>query len=143
MKRTTLYLVSLLAACLLIFGMGAAGDSNFTNLVTTGDITTVGNVTVGSILVTAKRTALTVTDAAAFAPTGTFQPITAAGAVTPTITVPASGTIIVLVNTSSNSILLADSGTLKLSSAYTMGQYDTLTVISDGTNLYEIARSNN
>lgn len=91
------------------------------------------------------QTALTVTDGTAFTPTGTYQPITAAGAVTPTVSTTgfSAGDLLVLINTGSNAITLADSGTAKLASAAALGQYDSITLIFDGTNWIEFSRSNN
>ena len=90
------------------------------------------------------QTAITVTDGAAFTPTGTYQGIQAAGEVTPTITAGApAGDLAVLINTSAQTINLADSGTLKLTAAYAMGQYDALVLWSEGTNWIEISRANN
>jgi hypothetical protein len=59
------------------------------------------------------------------------------------MTVPTAGTIVRLVNTSNTTINMADSDNVKLSAAWAAGQYDTLTLASDGTYLLEMARSNN
>ena len=63
-----------------------------------------------------QATALTVTDGTAFSPTNTYQQITAAGTVTPTVSTTGftTGHVLVLVNSGSNTINLADSGTAKL-----------------------------
>lgn len=112
--------------------------------VTAGGLTlSDGDLAVADDLVLTAQTEISVTNGAAFAPTGSYQPIAAAGEVTPTITVPAAGTVFTIVNTEAQTINLADSGTAKLSAAFAMGQYDSLTLISDGTNVIEIARSNN
>jgi hypothetical protein len=113
--------------------------------VTAGGITvTDGDVVVADDLRATAQTSITVTNAAAFTPTGTYQPITAAGEVTPTITAGATaGDILVLINTSAQIINLADSGTLKLTAAGALNQFDTLTLWSDGTNWIEISRADN
>lgn len=145
--RNALLITCLLAGLMMVPQMRTAvasdGDSNFTNVVATGDITASDDLTVGGDQISSKQDAITVTDGAAFAPTGKFQPITAAGAVTPTITVKAAGFDLVLFNSGTNAILIVDTGTTKLSSSYTMGQYDSLHLVSDGTNWIEIGRSNN
>jgi hypothetical protein len=90
------------------------------------------------------QTAITVTNGAAFTPTGTYQPIQAAEEVTPTLTAGATaGDLLVLINTSDTTINLADGGTLMLTAAGALGQYDSLTLWSDGTNWIEIGRANN
>jgi hypothetical protein len=93
----------------------------------------------------AQGTALTVTDGAAFSPVNTYCQITAAGTVTPTISTTGytAGDVFWLVNSGSNTINLADSGTAKLSAAWAAGQYDVLVVQFDGTNWIEISRSDN
>ena len=89
-------------------------------------------------------TTITVTNGAAFTPTGTYQPITAAGEVTPTITVNAdAGTWVLIENAGTNTINLADSGTTKLTAAFAMNADDTLLLVSDGTNWNEVSRAAN
>jgi len=112
---------------------------------TSGDLTMAdGDLTVADDLTFAAQTSITVTNGAAFTVTGSYQPISAAGEVTPTITAGATaGDLVVLVNTSAQTINLADSGTLMLTAAAALGQYDTLTLMSDGTNWLELSRADN
>lgn len=86
---------------------------------------------------------VTVLDATPFAIGGTFQPITAAGAVAPTITIPAAGVVACIYNTSANTITIADSGNQVLTASAVLGQYDMLCGYSDGTRFIEFARANN
>ena len=109
-----------------------------------GNISSTGEFLIGTIANFAKASAATVTDGAAFTPTHTYQQITAAGEVTPTVTAGATaGDLLCLINSGSNTINLADSGTAVLSAAWAAGQYDVLCLISDGTNWIEISRSDN
>lgn len=112
-------------------------------LAVTGDVVTEADVSVGDKLNMVAQTGIVVTNGAAFAPTGTYQPISAAGEVTPTVTVGEEGDIVVLINTSAQTINIADTGTTKLTAAAALGQYDTLTLISDGTNWIELSRTDN
>jgi len=106
--------------------------------------TNLDELQLSTILNLTAQTALTVTDGTAFTPTGTYQPISAAGEVTPTITAGfTAGDLLVLINTSAQTINIADSGTAKLTAAFAMGQYDSLTLWSDGTNWIEVSRANN
>jgi hypothetical protein len=91
------------------------------------------------------QTAITVTDGGVLTATGTYQPIQAAGEVTPTLetSTASAGDVLTIINTSNQTINLADSGTAKLSAAFAMGQYDSLALWFDGTNWIEISRSNN
>ena len=90
------------------------------------------------------QTSITVTNASTLSPTGTYQPVTASGTVTLTsITIDTQGTVLLVYNTSSGSVIVPDSGILKLGGARTLGQNDVLYLFSDGTNWVEIALGNN
>jgi len=102
-----------------------------------------GNAVVADHLRVTAQTAITVTNGAAFAPTGTYQRIQAAGTVTPTITAGTAGDLLVLINTSAQTINIADTSIQMLSAAWAGGQYDVLVLWCDGTNWIEISRSNN
>ncbi len=88
---------------------------------------------------------LTVTDGAVFAPTGSYQPLSAAAPVTPTVytATAVAGSVLLLVNTGTNAITIQDTATQALAGDFSMGQYDTLLLIFDGTRWIERARSNN
>ena len=121
------------------------GASTVGGLVITAGGATIsdGDVVIADDVRVTAQTAITVTNAGAFAPTGTYQPIQAAGEVTPTITVGTAGDLLVLINTSAQTINIADTGIQMLSAAWAGGQYDTLTLWCDGTNWIELSRSNN
>ena len=112
--------------------------------VTAGGISiTDGDMVVADDLRVTAQTSITVTNGAAFTATGTYQPITAAGTVTPTLTVGTAGDVVVLINTSAQTINIADSGTMMLNVAVALGQYDTLMLWCDGTNWLQIATADN
>jgi len=113
-------------------------------VVTAGGLTiTDGDAVVADDLRVTVQTAITVTNATPFAATGTYQSIQAAGEVTPTITAGTAGDLLVLINTSAQTINIADTGIQMLSAAWAGGQYDTLTLWCDGTNWLELSRSDN
>jgi hypothetical protein len=135
---------------------GSAGYYDFATMVRfQKDMRVVGNATILGDLtvredVAAKRfratrqTTATVTPNSTIPSNGTFQPLTAAAAVgTSSVTTGTIGDLLILYNTVTNTITLTDTGTLKLASNAALGQYDTLTLVSDGTNWLEIGRSNN
>lgn len=105
-----------------------------------------GNLFTAGLLRTGAGTTITVTAASAITPTASYQPITAAGAITDA-TLPTSGFLagqrVTFVNSGSNSITILDSGTSKLAGNAALGQYDSLTVLFDGTNWIETNRSDN
>ncbi len=91
-------------------------------------------------------TTITATDAATITLSAAFQPLVAAGTVTPVLAAPSTaGQRVTLINTSAQTINLADSGTARLSAAWAAGQYDTLTLMAppDLAAWVEVARSNN
>jgi hypothetical protein len=109
-----------------------------------------GDLTVADDLIVAAQTALTVTDGSPITPTGSLQLLTAAGEVTPTVAILdadgvtfTTGTMLWLVNTANQTINLADGGNVKLTAAGAMGQYDTLSLVFDGTYWLEVARADN
>ncbi|MCC6457271.1 MAG: hypothetical protein IT328_20120 [Caldilineaceae bacterium] len=88
--------------------------------------------------------AVTLTNGATLTPTGSYQPVTAAGAVGfGAIVADAPGTLLLLTNVSANTITVSDTGTLKLGGNRALGQYDTLWLVSDGTNWLELGYVNN
>ena len=89
------------------------------------------------------QTTLTVTDTDAIDPYGTFQPLTAVGTSTCSITIGSGGDFLYLVNTSAQSIIITDQTTVALAGNCTLGQYDSLYLICDGTRWVELGRSNN
>lgn len=102
-----------------------------------------GDAVVADDLRVSAQTSITVTNGNPFTPTGTYQPITAAGEVTPTVAIGTAGDVVVLINTSAQTINIADSGTMMLNTAVALGQYDVLVLWCDGTNWLQIATANN
>jgi hypothetical protein len=121
----------------------------------TGNVTTGADVTVGDDLTVAddlaaadhiatQATAQTITAGGTITPTGMYHQITAAAARgTSSISGKSAGRLLVLINVGSNTITLTDTGTLKLSANAALGQYDSISLISDGTNWIELAKANN
>lgn len=90
------------------------------------------------------QTAITVSNNSSITPTGMYQPLTAVAAVgTSSIAAQAAGTVVVFQNVNTNAITLTDTGTLRLAGNAALGQHDTLTLLSDGTNWIEVSRSDN
>lgn len=108
-------------------------------------VTASGNVTVGDDLFVAQQTAQTITAGGTITPTGTYHQITAAAArgTSSVAGVSTAGRVVVLVNVGSNTITLTDTGTLKLTGNIALGQYDSLGLISDGTNWIQLSTANN
>lgn len=113
------------------------------DLTVTDDATVGGDTTLSGLFKLGSATSVTVTNGAAFAIAGAWQPITAAGAVTPTITIPAAGVSACIVNNSAQTVLIVDTGNQVLTANFSMGQYDVLCGHSDGTRFIETSRANN
>jgi hypothetical protein len=109
------------------------------------DLTAGDNVTVGNFLYLTAGTAISLTNGGIVTATNTYQPIDAAPSSTVTVTVAAgsSGQLLRLINRGTGTIVVADASTMVLASTYSMGQYDSLLLMSDGTNWIEMGRSNN
>jgi hypothetical protein len=133
-----------------------SGVSNFTHLVTTGYqqsgtymlagsyVQSGSYVKVGTFLRMTPATSITVTTDSLITPLGSYQPLTSGGTVqTASIAAGTAGDVLTLINTTNTSIVFTDTGTLKLGGNRTLGQYDSLMLVSDGTNWVERAFANN
>lgn len=92
------------------------------------------------------RDAISLTMNASLNPTGSFQQVESAGAVSvsgASITVKPAGTILVLANIGANTITFTETGTLISAGNIALGANDSATLISDGTNWRQIGASNN
>ena len=110
--------------------------------VTAGDVTLAdGDLTLSDNLYLMAQPVITVTTF--FTPTGRYQPVTATAARGVTVTVGAEGMVVTITNVGTNTITITDTGTLIMAGNLALGQYDNLTLRSDGTRWIELGRSNN
>ena len=122
------------------------GASTLTGAVTMAGAATVGtSLGVGTSIDFGDQSAVTVTNGGTIAVTDDFVPLTAAGSVgTGTITGCSTlGKVSLLYNTANQTITISDTGTLKLSGNAALGQYDTLSLMGDGSNCIEFAQADN
>jgi len=132
-------LLTILMAVMLLFINPAPSDAQ------TG-VARFSTMSVGSFYRAVPRTAITITTNGWLTSTGTYQRITAAGTVATSgakIAVKPAGTILILVNSGSNSITFTETGTLISAGNIVLAAGDSATLISDGTSYYEIGASNN
>ena len=111
-----------------------------------GGVTTFASMKLQNYLRLQPRTAITISMNGWLTATGSYQQITAAGTVATSgarIAVKPSGTVLTLVNTANQSITFTETGTLKSAGNLVLGQYDAVTLYSDGTNWVEVSASNN
>lgn len=109
-------------------------------------VTYFGSVRVGAFYRAYPRTAITITNGGLLTPTGTFQRVTSAGNVGMSganIAVKQAGTILTLLNVGSNTVTFTETGTLKSAGNIALGPLDAATLMSDGTNWYQVSSSNN
>lgn len=129
--------------------LGVTGATTMAALNATGNATFGGTLAVTGAAAFATKvnivpqTAITVTNAAVFTPTGSLQLIQAAGGVSPVLASGSSGQVVTLLNISNQTITIADTTGQLLSAAGALGQWDTLTLVWYGTSWIELARSNN
>ncbi len=118
----------------------AVGDLS----VSTGDATFAGLVQVGTILNLVPGTPIEALAAGSIDVVSSMQPITSTGNVgLSDITVTTAGDILLLTNTTNTTITITDTGVIMLSGNCALTQYDTLLMVSDGTNWLEISCNNN
>jgi hypothetical protein len=109
-----------------------------------GSITHTGSLNVGTWGQFAVQSSVYLTMDTPITPTGTYQPITATAYVsTSQVVTGTAGQLLILTNISANNVGITDTGILKLSGDTALGQYDTLTLISDGANWIELAQTDN
>lgn len=125
-------------------GAAVGGDLTVGGATTLGGAAAVsGALTAGGAVRLGAGDVLTVTNGGPLTAVRAFQQVTAGSAAGMTLTVLPTGTLLVLVNMGSNAVTITDTGTTMLAGNVALGQYDSLTVISDGTNMVELARANN
>lgn len=108
------------------------------------DVSVSGNATVAGLVVTSKQAYAPAVNFSLL-PTASYIEVTAAitaGGVLSTTGI-AEGTVVNIVNVGSNTVTFTDTSTTMLSGNAALGQYDTLTVVFDGTNWLETAQANN
>lgn len=92
------------------------------------------------------RTAITVTNGGAIDATGTYQRLTAAAAVGTSgdaVVVEPAGTLLILVNSGAQTITITETANIKSAGNIVLGTLDSATLVSDGSDWYQIAGSNN
>ncbi len=125
------------------------GTTETVGLVVTGNGDVTGNFEVTDHLLTQAEfymippASVTVTDGGTINPTAAVVELTAAGAVGAQMDAAGDGEFVILINTANQTITITDTGSAKLAGDYSMGQYDTLTLIGQGVLWHEVSRSNN
>jgi hypothetical protein len=143
MKRI-LWTALLIFALAVTPALAQSGVSNFTNVATSGYVQSGTYQSVGTFQRLIPASTVVVTTDGTITPAGSYQPISSAGNVqTASIAAGTAGDILYLINTSNTTITITDTGTLKLGGNRALGQYDTLTLMSDGTNWVERSYTNN
>lgn len=123
--------------------LNVVGTTTLTGDVTMGDdLIVTDNVSVDGLVLTA-ATLISLTNGSTLTPVSSFHRIGSPGTVYVTLGVCPAGLVTTLENAINATINLTDTGTSKLTGNFAMGQYDTLTLLGDGTNCYELARANN
>lgn len=111
-----------------------------------GGVTGFANLRISNFYRAQPRASITITNGATLNATGTFQRITSVGAAGTSgaaITVKPAGTILILLNVGANTITFTETGTLKSAGNIALGALDSAALVSDGTNWYQWAASNN
>ena len=123
------------------------GNLSGATVAATGAVSATGNIGVGAFIVQTKQGTVTVTAGGVITPTGTYQPITAGGAVSTTLVTTktlSTGTVVRLINVGSQAITLgnyktANYDTMRLNADLVLGQYDSAALQFDGTYWVQIS----
>lgn len=112
-----------------------------------GGVTTFSNLRINGFYRAQPRTAIVVTMNGTVNSTGTNQVLSVAFPAKATsganITIKPAGTILILTNISTNTVTFTETGTLISAGNLVLGQYDSATLLSDGTNWKQISAANN
>jgi len=122
-------------------GLAVTGDQTLT-----GALGVTGNTTLAGELKFTASSVITVTANSTITTAGyTVVPLAAAGTVgTGTVTgCQTAGKLTVLRNTSAQTITITDTSTIMLGGNAALAQYDTLTLLGDGTNCLQISKADN
>lgn len=106
----------------------------------------VGATELGAGLAFTPQSATTVTNGGSITPAGVYVPLTSSGNVGTSSVVTTSATagdIAIFVNTANTTITISDTTPLRLTGNIALGQYDTLTLLFDGSTWNQLATSNN
>jgi hypothetical protein len=122
-------------------GLTVTGDTSLGDTDIIGTLTA-DNVAGGALSIT-PTDAISVTAAMVITPTASYHPLESAGAVGATLGVCDEGLVTTFVNTVNQTITITETATAKMAGNFAMGQFDTLTLVGDGTFCYELSRSNN
>lgn len=122
----------------------SAGDVAVTEGVTAADVTVADDLTTADLYLT-RQSSQTITFGGTITPTGAYHQITAAAArgTSSVAGVSTAGRVVTIVNAGSQTITLTDTGTLKLAGNAALGQYDSITLLSDGTNWIQVSKADN
>ena len=122
-------------------GLSVTGDQTLT-----GAFGVAGAATLAGELKFTAPSAITVTAGSTIATAGyTVVPIAASGTVgTSAVTgCTTAGKVTILRNTTNQTITITDTSTIMLGGNAALGQYDTLTMLGDGTNCLQISKADN
>lgn len=140
------FFLTLLLSFALLFGtLVSLGDGKVSGQ---SGVTTFSNLRVNQFYRTQPRTVVLVSMNGSINATGGYQPIS--GTMTTTVNVSAdnftvepAGTIVTLINTGAQSIVITETANMKSAGNLTLGQYDSASFFSDGSDWFQISASNN
>lgn len=132
----------ILVGCMLVsIVSSSSAQVNVTNF---DNVRADGFVRVDRFLRLSPNTPIAVTQGMTITPRGSYQPLQAGSAVSTGAIMPGNaGDVLYLVNVSTGTITISDTGKLKLGGTRALGQFDSLTLISDGDNWIEQSFANN
>jgi hypothetical protein len=112
-------------------------------LAVTGNADVGGNVSIDNLIAFGNAGNVTVTPGAVLTPANTLTFVTAAGAAGVGMGLGSTGQIVSVINMGTNAVTISDTVNSALSGDIALGQYDTLTMVFDGTRWIQLATANN
>lgn len=110
------------------------------------DITVADDATIAGVVINTPGATQVIAQDTVINADYSYQPISSTGTVSTSVIATSTalaGQWLTLVNVANTSIVLTDTGVLKLSGNLTLGQYDSVRLVFDGTNWIQVSTSNN
>lgn len=127
-----------------VFSVANGGAVTGTGALSVASLDTTAGATFSTWIGFDKQTALPVTFDTEISPVGTYTQLSATEAVgTGSITAGTAGQLLILTNISAHAITITDTATIMLGGNRALDQYDTLVLLSDGTNWLELSYTDN
>lgn len=124
--------------------LAATGNASTSgNMAVTGNANVGGSASIDKLIAFGNAGNVAVTPGAVLTPVNTLTFVSATGAAGVGMGLGSTGQVVSVINMGSNAITISDTVNSALSGDIALGQYDTLTMVFDGTRWIQLATANN